>query len=45
MYVHIRVREYGSVGLAHAVSPTITIFRLTFLLTQLQEAFYEDLAV
>ena len=42
------IREYGStlyVGLAHAVSPTNTNFRLTFLLTRLQEALYEDLAV
>ena len=42
------IREYGStlyVGLARAVSPTNTNFRLTFLLTQLQEALYEDLAV
>ena len=41
-------REYGStlyVGLALAVSPTNTNFRLTFLLTRLQEALYEDLAV
>ena len=40
--------EYGStlyVGLARAVSPTNTNFRLTFLLTRLQEALYEDLAV
>ena len=40
--------EYGSilyVGLARAVSPTNTNFRLTFLLTRLQEAPYEDLAV
>ena len=46
MQVHIR--EYGStlyVGLARAVSPTNTNFRLTFLLTRLQEALYEDLAV
>ena len=46
MVVHFR--EYGStlyVGLARAVSPTNTNFRLTFLLTQLQEALYEDLAV
>ena len=45
--VHI-IREYGStlyVGLARAVSPTNTNFRLTFLLTRLQEALYEDLAV
>ena len=42
------IREYGStlyVGLARAVSPTNTNFRLTFLLNQLQEALYEDLAV
>ena len=42
------VREYGItlyVGLAHAVSPTNTNFRLTFLLTELQEVLYEDLAV
>ena len=42
------IREYGStlyVGLARAVSTTYTNFRLTFLLTRLQEALYEDLAV
>ena len=42
------IREFGStlyVGLARAVSPTNTNFRLTFLLTRLQEALYEDLAV
>ena len=42
------IREYGStlyVGLARAVAPTNTNFRLTFLLTRLQEALYEDLAV
>ena len=42
------IGEYGStpdVGLARAVSPTNTNFRLTFLLTRLQEALYEDLAV
>ena len=42
------IREYGStlyVGLARAVSPTNTNFRLSFLLTRLQEALYEDLAV
>ena len=42
------MREYSSslyVGLARAVSPTNTNFRLTFLLTRLQEALYEDLAV
>ena len=46
--VIIIIREYGStlyVGLARAVSPTNTNFRLTFLLTRLQEALYEDLAV
>ena len=34
------IREYGStlyVGLARAVSPTNTNFRLTFLLTRLQD--------
>ena len=44
----IIIREYGStlyVGLARDVSPTNTNFRLTFLLTRLQEALYEDLAV
>ena len=44
----IIIREYGStlyVGLARAVSPTNTNFQLTFLLTRLQEALYEDLAV
>ena len=42
------IREYGStlyVGMARAISPTNTNFRLTFLLTRLQEALYEDLAV
>ena len=42
------IREYGStlyVGLARAISPTNTNFRLTFLLTRLQQALYEDLAV
>ena len=42
------IRECGStryVGLARAVPPTNTNFRLTFLLTQLQEALYEDIAV
>ena len=33
------------VGLARDVSPTKTKLRLTFLLTRLQEALYEDLAV
>ena len=44
----IYIREYGStlyVGLARAISPTNTNFRLTFLLTRLQQALYEDLAV
>ena len=33
------------VGLARTAPPTNTNFRLTFLLTQLQEALYEDLPV
>ena len=40
------IREYGStlyVELARGVSPTNTNFRLTFLLTRLQEALYQDL--
>ena len=48
VHIYIYIREYGStlyVGLARAVSPTNTNFRLTFLLTRLQEALYEDLAV
>ena len=45
--VHKEPPEVGTlyVGLARAVSPTNTNFRLTFLLTRLQEALYEDLAV
>ena len=47
--VSVYIREYGStlyIGLARAVSPTnMTNFRLTFLLTRLQKALYEDLAV
>ena len=42
------IRERSStlyVGLARAVPPTNTNFRLTFLLTRLQEALYEDLPV
>ena len=42
------IREFGStlyVGLACAVPPTNTNFRLTYLLTRLQEAPYEDLPV
>ena len=31
--------------ISESVSPTNTNFRLTFLLTRLQEAIYEDLAV
>ena len=48
IYICMFIREYGStlyVGLARAVSPTNINFRLTFLLTRLQEALYEDLAV
>ena len=44
----ICIRECGStlyVGLARTAPPTKTNFRLTFLLTQLQEALYEDLPV
>ena len=40
------IRECSStlyVGLARAVSPTNTNFRLTFLLTRLQESLYESL--
>ena len=33
------------VGLAHAVPPTNTNLQLTFLLTKLQEALYDDLPV
>ena len=46
--IYLCIREYGStlyVGLARDVSPTNTNFRLTFLLTRLQEALYECLAV
>ena len=42
------IRECGStpyVGLARAVSHTNTNFRLTFFLTRLKEALYEDLPV
>ena len=42
------IRECSStlyVGLARAVPPTNTNFRLIFLLTRLQEALYEDLPV
>ena len=39
---HQRVRY---VGLARTAPPTNTNFRLTFLLTRLQEALYEDLPV
>ena len=45
--IEIPARAYRTlyVGLARAVSPTNTNFWLTFLLTRLQEALYEDLAV
>ena len=42
------IREYVStlyVGLARTVPPTNTNFWLSFLLTRLQEALYEDLPV
>ena len=42
-FIHQRVLLY--VGLARTVSPTNTNFRLTFLLTRLQETLYEDLPV
>ena len=48
LLIEISIRECGStlyVGLAHAIPPTNTNFRLTFLLTQLQEALYEGLPV
>ena len=48
MLVEIYIRECGStlyVGLARTAAPTNTNFRLTFLLTRLQEALYEDLPV
>ena len=46
--IYTIIRECGStlyVGLARAVPPTNTNYRLTFLLTRFQEALYEDLAV
>ena len=43
--MYVCISESTNVGLARAVSPTNTNFRLTFLLTRLQEALYEDLAV
>ena len=48
LFFHIIIRECGStlyVGVARTAPPTNTNFRLTFLLTRLQEALYEDLAV
>ena len=47
-HIHIitDIREVGNilyVGLARTASPTNTNFRLTFLLTQHQEALYENL--
>ena len=48
-YYVIRASVHGYVSestvVLSAVSPTNTNFRLTFLLTRLQEALYEDLAV
>ena len=47
-FFHLLVNGFSvtcQVGLARAVSPTNTNFRLTFLLTRLQEALYDDLAV
>ena len=48
LVVIIIIKECAStlyVGLARTAPPTNTNFRLTFLLTRLQEALYEDLAV
>ena len=48
LLIYIYIRECGStlyVGLARTAPPTNTNFRLTFLLTRLQEALYKDLAV
>ena len=48
VFLLLVIRECAStlyVGLARAVSPTNTNFRLTLLLTRLQEALYEELAV
>ena len=42
------VREYGSalyLGLGHTVPPTNTNFRITVLLTRLQEALHGDIPV
>ena len=46
-FSHLLVNGFSviNIGLARAVSPTNTNFRLTFLLTQPQEALYENLAV
>ena len=44
----IIIRECGStlyIGMARTSPPTNTKFRLTFLLTRLQKALYEDLSV
>ena len=43
--IYISESTVVSLGMVRAVSPTNTNFRLTFLLTRLQEALYEDLAV
>ena len=48
LFYYLFIRECGRtlyVGLAHTAPPTNTNFRLTFLLTRLQEALYEDLPV
>ena len=47
-WVVSHIRECGStlyVGMAHPAPPTNTNFQISFLLTQLREAFYEDLPV
>ena len=45
---HIYISECSStlyIGLARTAPPTYTNFRLTFVITRLQEALYEDLSV
>ena len=48
VYIYIYIRECSStlyVGLARTAPPTNTNFRLSFVLTRLQEALYEDLPI
>ena len=44
-YLYQRVRSMLYVGFAHTALPTNTNFKITFLLTRLLEALYEDLPV